>query len=190
VTFTQHLPHHPEYTVYIQNIDRNQIMPFDNATTPTDRAALMNSVLSIVKVFDKAGLASDKASEAKAGACDEILVSFRAALKECDIVPFLFWQDICNAAGYAYTRLDMATGKAAKIEGTKPHNTLKNVATQIKKYYENNGNLDIGTYTELRKENAPTPSSAFDKAVNAINKLSREEMAILIESIQKALESV
>ena len=165
-------------------------MPFDNTTTPTNRATLMNSVLSIVKVFDKAGLASDKASEAKAGACDEILVSFRAALKDCDLVPFLFWQDVCNAAGYAHTRLDMATGKATKIEGAKPHNTLKNVATQIKKYYENNGNLEIDSYTELRKANAPTPSSAFDKAINAINKLSREEMAIMIASIQKALESV
>ena len=165
-------------------------MPFDNANIPADRVTLMNSVISIVKVFDKAGLASDKASEAKAGACDEILVSFRAALKDCDIVPFLFWQDVCNEAGYAHTRLDMATGKATKIEGAKPHNTLRNVATQIKKYYENNSDLDIGTYTELRKENAPTPSSDFDKAVKAVNKLSREEMAIMIESIQKALESV
>jgi hypothetical protein len=165
-------------------------MPFDNTTNPTDRAALMNSVLSIVKVFDKAGLASDKASEAKAGACDEILVSFRSALKDCDLVPFLFWQDICNEANYAYTRLDMATGKATKIEGEKPHNTLKNVATQIKKYFENNGNLEIDSYTELRKANAPTTSSDFDKAVKAVNKLSREEMAIMIESIQKALKSV
>jgi hypothetical protein len=164
-------------------------MPFDNATTPIDRATLMNSVLSIVKVFDKAGLASDKASEAKAGACDEILVSFRSALKECDIVPFLFWQDICNAAGYAHTRLDMATGKATKIEGEKPHNTLKNVATQIKKYFENNGNLEIDSYTELRKANAPDAKTTWDRAMTALSKLLPEELELVRRGLNDLFEN-
>jgi len=64
-----------------------------------------------------------------------------------------------------------------------PHNTLKNVASQIKKYFENNGNLEIETYTELRKANAPGPISDFDKAMRALAKLSNEE----IEIIRKAL---
>jgi hypothetical protein len=164
-------------------------MPFDS-TNIQDRASLVSSVTAIVKTFDKTGKAIDKANEEKFTACDDILVAFRIALNEYDIVPFMFWQDICDASGYAFTKLDVMTGKVTKIEGAKPHNTLRNVATQIKKYYENNGNLDIGTYTELRKENAPTPSSDFDKAVKAVNKLSREEMAIMIESIHKALKSV
>jgi hypothetical protein len=177
------------YTVYIQHIDRKQIMPFDNATNPTDRATLMNSVLSIVKVFDKAGLASDKASEAKAGACDEILVSFRSALKDCDLVPFLFWQDICNEAGYAYTRLDMATGKATKIEGEKPHNTLKNVASRIKRYYEKFGNLEAKSYTELRDCLKPEPKSDFNVVLEKLEKLSADEREAIRTALNRSASS-
>tara|TARA_R110000822_G_scaffold153870_1_gene293302 strand:+ start:572 stop:1066 length:495 start_codon:yes stop_codon:yes gene_type:complete len=164
-------------------------MPFDNATIPADRVTLMTSVLSLVKLFDKAGIASDKASEAKSTACDEILVSFRAALKDCDIVPFLFWQDICNAAGYAYTRLDMATGKATKIKGEKPHNTLKNVASQIKRYYEKFGNLEAKSYTELRDCLKPEPKSAFNVVLEKLEKLSANEREIIRKGLNKAAES-
>jgi hypothetical protein len=174
--------------MYIQNKDRNQIMPFDS-TNIQDRASLVSSVTAIVKTFVKTGTAIDKANEEKSTACDDILVTFRIALNEYDIVPFMFWQDICDAVGYAYTRLDVMTGKASKIEGEKPHNTLKNVSAQIKKYYENNGNLEIGTYTELRKENSPSPATDFDKAIRAISKLSREEMLVVVDAILKAAES-
>ena len=157
-------------------------MPFDSSEIQ-NRAALVETVSAIVKVMDKATKAADKAADNKAAACDDILATFRVALNDYDVPPFYFWMDICEANGYAYTRLDPATGKTTKIDGDKPHNTLKNVASQIKKYYENNGNLEIGTYTELRKENAPAPKSDFDKAMKALAKLSSEE----IEIIRKAL---
>ena len=159
-------------------------MPFDS-TEIQNRAALVDTVSAIVKVMDKATKAADKAADNKAAACDDILATFRVALNEYDVPPFYFWMDICEANGYAYTRLDPATGKTTKIDGDKPHNTLKNVASQIKKYYENNGNLEIGTYTELRKENAPAPKSDFDKAVAALAKLSSEELASIRTALDK-----
>ena len=157
-------------------------MPFDS-TEIQNRAALVDTVSAIVKVMDKATKAADKAADNKAAACDDILATFRVALNDYDVPPFYFWMDMCAANGYAYQHLDAATGKTTKVEGDKPHNTLKNVASQIKKYFENNGNLEIGTYTELRKENAPAPKSDFDKAMKALAKLSSEE----IEIIRKAL---
>ena len=157
-------------------------MPFDSSEIQ-NRAALVETVSAIVKVFDKAAKASDKAADNKVAACDDILATFRVALNDYDLPPFYFWMDICEANGYAYSRLDPATGKTTKIDGDKPHNTLKNVASQIKKYFENNGNLEIATYTELRKANAPAPASDFDKAMKALAKLSSEE----IEIIRKAL---
>ena len=157
-------------------------MPFDS-TEIQNRAALVDTVAAIVKVFNKAANAADKAADNKAAACDDILATFRVALNEYDVPPFYFWMDICEANGYAYTRLDPATGKTTKVEGDKPHNTLKNVASQIKKYFENNGNLEIETYTELRKANAPAPKSDWDKAMTALSKLSAEEL----EQVRKAL---
>ena len=157
-------------------------MPFDS-TEIQNRAALVDTVAAIVKVFDKAATAADKAADNKAAACDDILATFRVALNEYDIPPFYFWVDICAANGYAHTRLDPATGKTTKIEGEKPHNTLKNVASQIKKYYENNKNLDVASYTELRKANAPDPASDFDKAMKALSKLSAEEIEIIRKSL-------
>jgi len=157
-------------------------MPFDS-TEIQNRAALVDTVAAIVKVFDKAAKDADKAADNKAAACDDILATFRVALNEYDVPPFYFWMDICEAKGYAYTRLDPATGKTTKVEGDKPHNTLKNVASQIKKYFENNGNLEIDTYTELRKANAPAPKSDWDKAMTALSKLSPEEL----EQVRKAL---
>jgi hypothetical protein len=100
-------------------------------------------------------------------------------LKEYDIVPFMFWQDICDASGYAYTRLDVMTGKATKSEGEKPHNTLKNVASQIKKYYEKVGNLEIGSYTELRDCLKPDPKTKWDKAMLALGNLQPEELEMV-----------
>ena len=157
-------------------------MPFDS-TEIQNRTALIHTVAAIVKVFDKAANASDKAADSKAAACDDILSTFRVALNEYDLPPFYFWADICAANGYAYTHLDPKTGKTTKVEGDKPHNTLKNVASQIKKYFENNKNLEIDSYTELRKANAPGPISDFDKVMRAMAKLSTEE----IEAIRKAL---
>lgn len=153
-------------------------MPFDS-TEIQNRAELVKTVSDIVKVFDKAATAADKAADNKAAACDDILSTFRVALNEYDLPPFYFWMDVCEANGYAYTRLDPATGKTTKVDGDKPHNTLKNVASQIKKYFENNGNLEIGTYTELRKENAPAPASDFEKAMRAIAKLTADELDYL-----------
>jgi len=163
-------------------------MPFDS-TEIQNRAALVETVSAIVKVFDKAANAADKAADNKAAACDDILVTFRSALDEYDITPFYFWMDICEANGYAYTRLDPATGKTTKIDGDKPHNTLKNVASQIKKYFENNGNLEIETYTELRKANAPLPKTEWDKAMAALSKLSPEEIEILRNALNEKAES-
>ena len=157
-------------------------MPFDS-TNIQNRAELVSTVSAIVKVFDKAANAADAAADNKAAACDNILSTFRVAYNEYDLPPFYFWMDVCEAQGYAYTRLDPATGKTTKIDGDKPHNTLKNVASQIKKYFENNGNLEIDSYTELRKANAPGPVSDLDKAMRALSKLSAEE----IEIIRKAL---
>ena len=157
-------------------------MPFDS-TEIQNRNALIDTVAAIVKTLDKAANAADKAAESKSSACDDILATFREALNQYDLTPFYFWMDICEANGYAYTRLDPATGKTTKIDGDKPHNTLKNVASQIKKYFENNGNLEIDSYTELRKANAPEPVSDFDKAMRALSKLSEEE----IEIVRKAL---
>ena len=159
-------------------------MPFDS-TNIQNRAALVSTVASIVKAFDKAADAADKAADNKAAACDDILATFRVALNEYDLPPFYFWMDVCEANGYAYTRLDPATGKTTKIDGDKPHNTLKNVASQIKKYFEDNGNLEIGTYTELRKENAPAPKSDWDKAMSALAKLSDEEIDIIVATLSK-----
>jgi len=159
-------------------------MPFDSSEIQ-NRAALVDTVAAIVKVFDKAAKATDKATDDKATACDDILATFRVALNEYDTPPFYFWMDVCEANGYAYTRLDPATGKTTKIEGDKPHNTLKNVASQIKKYFENNKNLEIDTYTELRKANAPAPKSDFDKAVAALAKLSSEELASIRTALDK-----
>lgn len=150
-------------------------MPFDS-TEIQNRAALVDTVSAIVKVMDKATKAADKAADNKAAACDDILATFRVALNEYDVPPFYFWMDICAANGYAHTRLDPATGKTTKVEGDKPHNTLKNVASQIKKYFENNGNIEIDTYTELRKANAPAPKSDLDKVMALLAKLSDDEM--------------
>jgi hypothetical protein len=160
-------------------------MPFDNTNTQ-DRAELVATVSNIVRVFDNAAIAADAAADDKAAACDAILSAFRSALKDYDLPPFYFWIDICAANRFAHTRLDPATGKTTKVEGEKPHNTLKNVASQIKKYFENNGNLEIDSYTELRKANAPAPASDFEKAVKALAKLSSEELA----SIRSALDKV
>jgi len=157
-------------------------MPFDS-TEIQNRAALVDTVAAIVKVFDKAANAADKAADNKAAACDDILATFRVALNEYDVPPFYFWMDICEANGYAYSRLDPATGKTTKVEGDQPHNTLKNVASQIKKYYENNKNIDVASYTELRKANAPAPKTDWDKAMSALSKLSAEEL----EQVRKAL---
>jgi len=163
-------------------------MPFDS-TEIQNRAALVDTVAAIVKVFDKAATAADKAADNKAAACDDILATFRVAYNEYDLPPFYFWMDICAANGYAYTHLDPKTGKTTKVEGDKPHNTLKNVASQIKKYYENNKNLEIETYTELRKANAPTPKTDWDKAMAALSKLSPEEIEILRTALNKKAES-
>jgi len=163
-------------------------MPFDS-TEIQNRAALVETVSAIVKVFDKAAKASDKAADNKAAACDDILSTFRVALNEYDLPPFYFWMDVCEANGYAYTRLDPATGKTTKVEGAKPHNTLKNVASQIKKYFENNGNLEIATYTELRKANAPAPKDAWDKAMDALSKLSDEEIEMIRKSLNETAEA-
>lgn len=163
-------------------------MPFDS-TKYNDCTALIKYVSGIVKVFDKAANAADEAAESKSSACDDILATFRVALKEYDITPFYFWMDICAANGYAYTRLDPATGKTTKIDGDKPHNTLKNVASQIKKYFENNGNLEIETYTELRKANAPAAKTDWDKAMAALDKLSPEEIEILRNALNEKAES-
>lgn len=157
-------------------------MPFDN-TANQDRAELVATVSNIVKVFDKAANAADKAADNKAAACDAILAAFQSALNDYDVPPFYFWIDICAANGFAHTRLDPATGKTTKIDGDKPHNTLKNVASQIKKYFENNGNLEIETYTELRKENAPAPKTDWEKAMTALEKLSEEELEMIRKSL-------
>ena len=159
-------------------------MPFDN-TAIQDRAELVATVSNIVKVFDNAANAADKAADSKAAACDAILATFREALNQYDVPPFYFWIDICAANGFAHTRLDPATGKTTKVDGDKPHNTLKNVASQIKKYFENNDNLDIEKYTELRKENAPAPKTDWEKAMAALEKLSHEEIQIIIAALSK-----
>ena len=163
-------------------------MPFDS-TELQSRVALLDTVAAIVKVFDKAAAAADEAADNKAAACDDILTTFRVALNEHDLPPFYFWMDICEANGFAHTRLDPATGKTTKIDGDKPHNTLKNVASQIKKYFENNGNLEIDSYTELRKANAPGPKTDWDKAMAALSKLSPEEIEILRTALNKKAES-
>ena len=161
-------------------------MPFDS-TNIQDRASLVSSVSAIVKTFDKAGKAIDAAQDKKSTACDDILVTFRIALNEYDIVPFLFWQDICDASGYAYTKLDVMTGKASKIEGEKPHNTLKNVASQIKKYYEKCGNLEASSYTEMRDCLKPDPKSDYDIAIEKLGKLSDTELRIIADGILEGL---
>jgi hypothetical protein len=163
-------------------------MPFDS-TKYNDCTALVKYVSGIVKIFDKAANAADAAADSKAAACDDILSTFRVAYNEYDITPFYFWMDICEVNGYAYTQLDPATGKTTKIDGDKPHNTLKNVASQIKKYFENNKNLEIDSYTELRKANAPTPKTDWDKAMDALNKLSPEEIEIIRNALNKKAES-
>ena len=163
-------------------------MPFDS-TDIQNRAALVDTVAAIVKVFDKAANAADKAADNKAAACDDILSTFRVALNEYDLPPFYFWMDVCEANGYAYTRLDPATGKTTKVDGDKPHNTLKNVASQIKKYFENNGNLEIATYTELRKANAPAKKTAWDKAIDALSKLDKEELELIRNSLNETAEA-
>lgn len=158
-------------------------MPFDNLPAAPAHSGLLDCVSNAIATFDRVANTTDIATVEKSAACDDLVEIFQEALEDHDVLPFYFWMDICEANGYAYTRLDPATGKTTKIDGDKPHNTLKNVASQIKKYYENNGNLEIGTYTELWKENAPAPKSDFDKAMKALAKLSSEE----IEIIRKAL---
>jgi len=162
-------------------------MPFD-ITEIQDRDALISNVSEIVKTFDKAGKAIDSAKDKKSTACDDILVTFRIALNEYDIVPFMFWQDICDASGYAYKKLDVMTGKSSKIEGEKPHNTLKNVTSQIKKYYEKVGNLDIGSYTELRDCLKPDPKTDYDIALDKLGKLSDTELRIIADGILERLQ--
>ena len=157
-------------------------MPFDS-TNIQNRAALIDTVVAIVKVFDNAANAAADAKDNKAVACDDILATFRVAYNEYDLPPFYFWMDICEANDYAYTCLDPTTGKTTKVEGDKPHNTLKNVSSQIKKYFENNGNLEIDSYTELRKANAPGPVSELDKVMRAVTKLSAEEIEILRKAL-------
>ena len=163
-------------------------MPFDS-TSIQDRDELISSVSEIVNKLEEASFAADMADCNKSIACDNILVTFRIALKEYDLPPFYFWMDICAANGYAYTRLDPATGKTTKVEGAKPHNTLKNVASQIKKYFENNGNLEIATYTELRKANAPAKKTAWDKAIDALSKLDKEELELIRNSLNETAEA-
>ena len=160
-------------------------MPFDSSNIQ-NRAALIDTVVAIVKVFDKAANAAADAKDNKAAACDDILATFRVAYNEYDLPPFYFWMDICEANEYAYTRLDPITGKTTKIDGDKPHNTLKNVSSQIKKYFENNGNLEIETYTELRKANAPDPKTNWDKAMAALGDLQPEELELVRRGLNDA----
>jgi hypothetical protein len=162
-------------------------MPFDS-TEIQDRAELISTVSKIVNQLDAAANRSDDAAADKSTACDDILLAFKSALVDHDIPPFYFWNDICAANNYAHTRLDPATGKTAKIDGEKPHNTLKNVASQIKKYYENNRNLTIATYTELRKANAPAKKTAWDKAIDALSKLDSEELEIIRKGLNEKAE--
>ena len=162
-------------------------MPFDS-TEIQDRAELISTVSKIVNTLEDASFAADMADSDKSTACDDILVTFRIALNEYDIPPFYFWSDICAANKYAYTQLDPLTGKTAKIEGEKPHNTLKNVASQIKKYYEKNKNLEIISYTELRKSNAPAKKTAWDKAMDALDKLDKEELELIRVNLNEKAE--
>ena len=173
--------------MYIQNKIGNQNMPFDSTKTQ-DRAELINTVSKIVNQLDDAATRSDDAAADKSNACDDILQAFKSALSDHDIPPFYFWNDICDANGYAHTRLDPATGKTSKVEGEKPHNTLKNVASQIKKYYENNRNLGIATYTELRKANAPAQKTSWDKAIDALSKLDKEELELIRKGLNENAE--
>jgi hypothetical protein len=161
-------------------------MPFDS-TEIQDRAELISTVSEIVETFDKAGKEEDAAKDKKSTACDDILNTFRIALNGYDIVPFMFWQDICDAHGYAYTKLDIMTGKASKIEGEKPHNTLKNVSSRIKKYYEKYGNLDATSYSELRDCLKPEPKTDYDIALDKLGKLSDTELRIIAEGILEGL---
>jgi hypothetical protein len=163
-------------------------MPFDS-TTIKDRVSLIECVSNTIVTFDRASNATDNASFEKSAACDDLVEIFREALIDFDLPPFYFWMDICAANGYAYTHLDPKTGKTTKVEGDKPHNTLKNVASQIKKYYENNKNIDVASYTELRKANAPGPKTEWDKAMAALSKLSPEEIEILRTALNKKAES-
>ena len=55
-------------------------MPFDNTATQ-DRAELVATVSNIVKVFDNAANAADKAADSKAAACDAILASVPGSIK-------------------------------------------------------------------------------------------------------------
>jgi len=162
-------------------------MPFDSTETQ-NRDELIYTVSKIVNQLDDAANRSDDAAADKSTACDEILQAFKSALVDHDIPPFYFWNDICAANNYAHTRLDPATGKTSKIEGEKPHNTLKNVASQIKKYYENNRNLAIGSYTELRKENAPAQKTNWDKAIDAMSKLDSEELELIRKGLNEQAE--
>ena len=161
-------------------------MPFDNLPTPS---GLIDCVYNAITTFDRVANATEDAAVEKSAACDDLVEIFQEALEYHDVPPFYFWMDICAAAGYAHTRLDPATGKTTKVEGHKPHNTLKNVASQIKKYYENNGNLKVQSYTELRKANAPAPKSDWEKAMTALGKLSDEEIEQLRKSLNEAAEA-
>ena len=79
------------------------------------------------------------------------------------------------------------TGKASKIEGEKPHNTLKNVSSRIKKYYEKYGNLDATSYSELRDCLKPEPKTDYDIALDKLGKLSDTELRIIAEGILEGL---
>tara|TARA_R110000803_G_scaffold10202_8_gene31510 strand:- start:93 stop:596 length:504 start_codon:yes stop_codon:yes gene_type:complete len=137
----------------------------------------------ILKTLELSDKAIGKGTENKGAACDGIVYTFRTAYDTFGVVPFQFWQDICEEMGYAHRRVDIETGTTTKVEGDKPNATLSQVSSRIKKYFENERHLNVASYTEMRKALAKAPATDYEKALKLVAKLSPEERAALINTM-------
>lgn len=157
----------------------------DNAfDIPVTLESLRADTKVILKTLELSDKAIGKGNENKSAACDSIVDTFRTAYDTFGIVPFQFWQDICDEMGYAHRRVDITTGTTTKIDGDKPNTTLSQVSSRIKKYFEIERHLNVASYTELRKALAKAPATDYEKALKIVAKLSGEERAALIKAMQ------
>ena len=158
-----------------------QTTTIENA--PVTLESLRADTKVILKTLELSDKAIGKGNENKSAACDSIVDTFRTAYDTFGIVPFQFWQDICEEMGYAHRRVDIETGTTTKVEGDKPNATLSQVASRVKKYFENERHLNVASYTEMRKALAQAPATDYEKALKLVAKLSPEERAALINTM-------
>tara|TARA_R110002126_G_C10317423_1_gene488572 strand:+ start:167 stop:703 length:537 start_codon:yes stop_codon:yes gene_type:complete len=164
-----------------------QTATIENA--PVTLESLRADTKVILKTLELSDKAIGKGTENKVSACDAILDTFRTAYDTFGVVPFQFWQDICEEMGFAHDKFDAETAVSVKIVGEKPHKTLSQVASRVKKYFEKERNLNVESFKEVRKALEKAPATDYVKASKAYDKLSSEERFSLITEQAPKLSS-